>query len=377
MQLSSKFPGEYISSGDQQHFLPGDIYLVSNIFLGSEVRQRAEEALWALGKFSYVIENMTASKNFIDAYKVKEATETSRIEGTLADMKDVYAATAASPEEKMQRDLEEIRAYLKAWDRALDLLQDLPVGSRLFRETHAVLLDHPCGKDKWPGEIRPIDVWVGRGSYVPPPYRYVPLAMENLDKFIQDDKVEMHVMAKMALLHYQFETIHPFVDGNGRLGRMLISLFLQSQGFMTTPTLYISAYFSKNRKEYYQRLNEAGKSSEGLISWLLFFLNGVIEITRQGVETAEKINKLKEKCADIVKTSNGRQIEADLKFLGGLFLNPVVSNTTTRQKTGAHRDAAARTIRRFASHGILAKMNDSQKSSVYFFAEYLKLLEDQ
>ena len=379
-ELPSAYPGEHIPYNSYQAFLPADLYSAAELDLSDAVRAQADKALWWLGKFSRAIEATPDADAFVDACKVKEAVETSRIEGTRADAQDLYVARLTGKADCDPLDIAEIEGYAKSLDRALDLHQDLPLSNRLLREAHASLLDQPRGHNKTPGEFRNVEVWIGgrtpeNASYNPPPPGYVPLAMGNFEKFMQDDGVAMHSIVKLALLHYHFEAIHPFRDGNGRTGRMIVALFLQAKGWLERPALTISSYLFERRREYYHHLNHARQSSQGVNEWLLYFIEGIACAAELGVDAASAMTALKAACEEKIKASSGRRIKLDLAFLDSLFKSPATSIAAVEKEMGVPRHVASRMLQRMAALGILSKYSESKKSSVHIFKEYIDLLE--
>ena len=386
-QLSDKFPGEKISYNDYQVFLPGDIYLATKLPFDGKVRQKTEEAMWALGDFSNATQSFANAAVLIQAYKHKEATATSSIEGTAASVEDVYAARVSTSgsngtDSKKEGDIEEINAYLNALEKSQELLEKIPLCNHLLRETHAVLLDQARGKNKSPGKFRTGEVWIGadnpkNASFNPPSVNYVAPAMSNLEKFMQDDSTDVQIspLVKVALLHYQFEIIHPFFDGNGRLGRLLITLYLQSRGLIEEPSLHISDYLSRHRDHYFMNLNQARNSNEWLADWVVFLLVAIIEAARQGKATAERINKLKKDCRDKITSSTKIKIKQQMDCLELLFLNPVTTIAHIQQELKIERNAAARMIKRFTELGILSQQSDNRRNKTHTFKQYMDLIE--
>lgn len=377
-KLPSKFPGKHIPYNGHKAFLPADIYSARKLVLSDKVRAQAEKAMWRIGFFSRAIEATPDVKAFIDACKVKEAVETNRIEGTRAEMQDVYVARLTGKADRHTLDIVEIESYLKSLDLALDLHQEMPLSNRMLREAHALLLDHPRGRHKAPGEFRNIEVWIGgdrpeTASFNPPPPEYVPLAMENFEKFMQDDGIKCPSIVKLALLHYHFETIHPFRDGNGRIGRMIVPLFLQAAGWLKHPGLAISSYLFEHRAWYYCNLGMPRQSSEGLDDWLFYFLTALDRMAELGATAAMEMVDLKAGCVEKIKGSKGRQIKQDLAFLDILFKSPATSIAAVEQQMGVPNHVASRKLKRLASLEILSKRSDSKKDSVYTFKKFMDI----
>ncbi|MBF2734725.1 MAG: Fic family protein [Betaproteobacteria bacterium AqS2] len=375
-ELPSIYPGKHIPYNSYTAFLPADLYSAAELELDGKVREQAQKALWQLGRLAHAIEETPDPDAFVDACKLKEAVETSRIEGTRADAQDIYVARLTGKADCDPLDIAEIEGYARALDRALELRKELPLGCRLLREAHAALLDQPRGHHKAPGEFRNVEVWIGgrtpeSASYNPPPPGYVPQAMDNLEKFMQDDDVAMDSIVKLALLHYHFEAIHPFRDGNGRAGRMIVALFLQAKGWLERPALTISFFLFGRRWEYYSHLNDARQSSQGVNDWLLYFITGIACAAEIGVDAALAMAELKADCVAKIKASGGRQIEADLAFLDRLFKFPAASIASIEKEQGVPRHVASRMLQRMAALGILVKYSASKKSSVHTFKDYI------
>ena len=378
--LNENFPGNYRKSdkGYNYYFI-GDVFNSSKIELNNKIYQELEKTTLQLGRFSALIEKIPNPLLYISAFNNKEATLSSRIEGTQTNIGDTFKDEQyVNPEKK--DDWVEVKSYIEALEHAKEGLKELPLCSRLIKSTHKILLSHSRGKNKQPGEFRKSQNWIGgtnpqNAHFVPPTQEYVNEAMGNLEKFIQDDKIPLPSLIKSAFIHYQFETIHPFLDGNGRIGRMLISLFLLEQKILKEPILYISEFFENNRENYYYYLDKARENKQGIKNWIRFFLKGICVTATKGIEITEAILKLEE---DIEKNripQMGRMTNNAQKLLKLLFYYPVVGSKDIAQKLEINSQPTQNLIAKFVELKILFEITGHKRNRVFVFKEYLTLLE--
>lgn len=381
-QLSPEFPGHEEPYRHYSVFVPGDFFRSHEINFSQKTMRKSEQALRHFERFSQTLENLPDSGTFIQVFKEKEAVYSNRIEGTQATLKDLWSSRVANVKPEQQDDIAEITASLRAIDLALELIKDLPLNSALLRSIHATLLDQPRGQRAKPGKFRDGTVYIGAGGgianavYVPPPAALVPTALDNLERFLHDDKLFFPAFIKAGLLHYQFEAIHPFWDGNGRMGRLLIALHLQAQGFSNHSALYLSHYIFQNRPQYYQHLNQARFSPQEMANWVDYFLTCALVTAQHALETINKIKALKAKLADRIKNSGAYQVPQQLEFLDYLCRHPIVSVSSIQQAKEVDRPGAARIIKRFVAWDILVDEARGRKDGIYVFAKYLNLLEE-
>lgn len=312
---------------------------------------------------------------FVSMYVRKEALMSSQIEGTQATLEDVLNPTL---DENANRDVADVVNYIKATEYAINCLKDFPLCNRLIKETHGVLLDGVRGQEKNPGEFRISQNWIGgKGStlknarYVPPAPEDMLNAMSDLEKYMNSDE-EMNALIRAALIHYQFETIHPFLDGNGRVGRLLITLFLMEQRVLTTPALYISYFLKKNRIEYYDRMSEVRRTGN-YEQWVSFFMEAVVESAEDAIEAIYELVALHDANIDKLEQLGRARITA-LQLFAYLEANPIIDITKTAEALGLNFTTTSNTIKRLVKEGILVQNAKGSRYRTFAYAEYLKIL---
>jgi Uncharacterized conserved protein len=313
---------------------------------------------------------------FIQMHIAKEATESSKIEGTQTNMEEAFLNKVDISDEK-RNDWEEVQNYIAAMNDAVILLQRLPFSSRLIKQTHEVLLQGVRGQHKQPGEFRRSQNWIGGATiknavFIPPVHTELPELISDIEKFA-NDKIYDNIpdLIKIALIHYQFETIHPFLDGNGRVGRLLITLYLVSKGILKQPILYLSAYFEMNRTYYYDYLMRV-RTHNDINGWLKFFLIGVVETAKRGVETLDAILQLQRSLESQINILGKRSADARI-VLNSLYKRPVISVTDVISLIGKTHQTAYNLINDLEKIGIIKEMTGAQRNKLYLFKEYVSL----
>lgn len=333
---------------------------------------KAERAIGKLDMFSDYIPNMDL---FINMHVVKEATQSTKIEGTQTNFEEALKSRDEIPQYKKD-DWDEVQNYIKALHFAMDKMAELPFSSRLIRIVHNTLLLGVRGEHKMPGEFRTSQNWIGGASindatFIPPIHTVVPELMGDIEKFAHNSDVVLPELIKIAIIHYQFETVHPFLDGNGRVGRLLIPIYLVSKGILKSPTLYISDFFERNRKLYYENLM-AVRTDNNIKQWVKFFLVGITEISRKGVNTFDAILKLQREVESKINTLKSKSYSAN-KVMNYLYQNPFINAQKVAELTGKTPASAYKLIEDLVRLNILNEITGGKRSKQYVFNEYLKI----
>ncbi|MBI1306730.1 MAG: Fic family protein [Bacteroidetes bacterium] len=314
---------------------------------------------------------------FTSMHVAKEATQSSRIEGTQTKMEDVFLNDQdLNPE--LRNDWLEVHNYITAMNQAMAELEKLPFSSRLIRNAHKSLMKGVRGENKTPGNFRRSQNWIGGATlkdarFVPPPHTEIANLMSDLEKFANDNHNPMPELLKIALIHYQFETIHPFLDGNGRVGRLMIALYLVSEGILKAPVLYLSDFFEKHRQLYYDNLMRVRTHNE-IDQWFKFFLTGVNETAKKGISTFDGILQLQKTIDEKLKKFGSRASDAQ-KVIHQLYKKPVTNVNEISGITGKTNVSAYKLISDLEKVGILQEMTGSQRYRMYAFRTYLNLFE--
>jgi len=332
----------------------------------------ANKSLAALEGISSRIPNMSL---FVSMYVRKEALMSSQIEGTQATLEDVLDPMI---ETNTNRNVADVVNYIKATEYAIDRLHTLPLCNRLIKEIHAVLMENVRGQEKSPGEFRYSQNWIGgQGStlhnarYIPPCPEDMEAAMSDLEKYINsEDKLDFLIRA--ALIHYQFETIHPFLDGNGRVGRLLVTLFLIENKVLTTPALYISYFLKKNRVEYYDRMTEV-RNKGNYEQWIRFFLTALLESSQEAINTIDELTTLHEKNTAQIEKMGRARINVRALF-GYLETNPIIDIGKTADALALSFNTVSSAVKRLMDAGILVQTENASRNRTFAYEEYLNIL---
>jgi len=316
---------------------------------------------------------------FVSMYVRKEALMSSQIEGTQATLEDVFDPRI---DENVNQNVADVINYIKATEFAIDRLKTLPLCNRLIRESHAVLMEGVRGEDKSPGEFRYSQNWIGgQGStlknarFIPPSPDDMTTAISDLEKYINEiNSDNLDVLIRAALIHYQFETIHPFLDGNGRIGRLIITLYLMEQGILTTPALYISYFLKKNRIEYYDRMSEVRRTGN-YEQWVKFFLRAVYESAEDATITIDKLTALHDKNFAAVKNI-GRASKTALGLLLYLEKNPIIALPKTADALNTSFKTTSDSVRRLCETGILSQYSGEHRNRIFYYKDYLDILRE-
>lgn len=375
MNLSEYQSGHYEAQYEYQSFLPSLInhpWVIADPAL-SHLLSQADRALGELNAFSQLVPDVDF---FIQMYVAKEATYSSRIEGTQTNVEDAFKDAADVAPEKRD-DWAEVQNYIQALNYAVTRLETLPLSNRLLREAHATLLQGVRGATKQPGEFRTSQNWIGvslkNAVFVPPHHERVGELMSDLEKFLHDDTHYVSPLLKIAIAHYQFETIHPFLDGNGRLGRLLVPLYLASEQILAKPALYLSDYFERNKTAYVDHLM-AVRQGNHLREWLLFFLHGVAETAQSSIAVFKSILLLQERIdSNVLPRFGVRRQENAQQLMRYLYRKPVVDVKTVTELLEITQKTAGSLVDDLVSYGVLAEITGQRRNRLFVFREYLGL----
>jgi Fic family protein len=368
--------GNYINQGTYKSFQPNKInqkWTIEDMEVLSLLSQ-ADRQLGRLDMYSEYIPNIDL---FISMHVLKEATQSSKIEGTKTNIEDALLDKEDVNDEKRD-DWEEVQNYIEALNSAIKNLEKLPFSSRLIRETHKILLQGVRGTHKLPGEFRSSQNWIGGASindatFIPPIHTSINEYMGDLENFAHNTESFFPDLLKIALIHYQFETIHPFLDGNGRVGRLMITLYLVEKGILKKPILYLSDFFERNRMLYYDNLTRVREKND-LSQWFKFFLVGVIETAKNGINTFDSILKLQKEVEVKLQTLGSRSYNAQL-ILNYLFQRPIVDAQKVKELTGLSSPSVYKLIEELEKLEILTEITGAKRGKIYIFKEYTKLFK--
>ena len=339
------------------------------------------QAELALGRLDGSIQTLPDPDLFVFMYVRKEAVLSSQIEGTQSSLDDLLEAEAKIFRADRPRDVEEVLNYVNAMNYGLERLRTLPISVRLIREIHKRLLKGVRGARRQPGELRTTQNWIGPGgctlneaTFVPPPPSEVPKALGDWERFLHKDYT-MPFLIKVGLAHAQFETIHPFLDGNGRIGRLLITFLLCERGILQKPVLYLSYYFKRYRQRYYELL-QAVRDTGDWESWLKFFLQGITEVSQEATTTARRIVELREAHRALIIEQFGRVAANGLKVLESLYSRPIITVNDIADITGTSFTAANQLMQKFVAHELLSEITGQVRNRRFRYDAYIDLFTE-
>lgn len=369
--------GNFVKQIDYKAFIPNEVNDVWS-WNDRELTRLVEKSAIAIGQLDAYSHQIPNIDHFIRMYVVKEATVSSRIEGTQTNMEEVLLKESDVQPERRD-DWNEVNNYIDALNVCIKRLNELPLSSRLLKEAHKILLRGVRGEHKLPGEFRRSQNWIGGSSllsaiFIPPPHDNVNPLMSDLEKFLHNEDTGLTNLIKIAIAHYQFETIHPFLDGNGRIGRLMTTLYLVENGIIKKPVLYLSDFFEKNKANYYNNLTKV-RTKNDLSGWIKFFLIGIIETCENSSQTLRDIIALKKDCEEKRIYSLGKKVNNAKKFLDYLFLEPVVDAESVAKQTGLSMVSAYKLIEDFRRLNILKEITGAKRNQIFMFEEYFTLFK--
>lgn len=375
--------GRYVRQlAGHRAFVPAPLPPEPSIKIEGEIQRLLSEADLALGRLDGSIQILPNPDLFVLMYVRKEAVLSSQIEGTQSSLQDLLAAEARIYVPDAPKDVDEVINYVAAMNHGLERLPALPLSMRLIREIHGKLLRGVRGHHLTPGELRTTQNWISPGgcnlrtaTFVPPPPELVPDALGDLERFLHLD-ADMPILIRIGLAHAQFETIHPFLDGNGRVGRLLITFLLMNSGVLHKPVLYLSYYLKQNRTKYYELL-QAIRDTGAWEDWLIFFLRGISEVSVQAAETARRILSLRENHRSLVLEKLGRAAGNGQKVLDHLYERPILSVNEVRDLLNVTYTAANQIVDRFVEIGVLQEITGQARNRRFRYAAYIDLFEPE
>ena len=377
MDINRFKSGKWLKGNQYKYFMPEEINHKWSIF-DTKLHKRIETVSLRLGELNSFAKFVPNIDLFIQSYVMKEVVTSSRIEGTNTNIEQAFSDELdINPEQR--DDWRETAKYREAMNFALGELEKIPLSNRLIKKAQKILLSHVRGKTKNPGEFRKSQNWIGGATindamFVPPSMEHVENLMSDLEKFLHNEQIGIPHLVKIAIAHYQFETIHPFLDGNGRIGRLMITLYLVSVGMLEKPLLYTSDFFQKNKSSYYDKLTFA-RDKDDLSGWIYYFLQAIESTAIDAAASLNEIISLKEKLTTKKIPTLGRKTQSAQKFLDLIFMRPVVTARYVSKNIGLSPKASNDLIRDFVSLNILKEITGYKRNRLFVFTNYLKILK--
>ncbi|VBB47535.1 conserved hypothetical protein [uncultured Paludibacter sp.] len=369
--------GKFINQGYYRSFQPEFInkdWTVNEMQV-LNLLSKADRNLGRLDMYS----NYVDIDLFIQMHIAKEATQSSKIEGTQTNIEEAFLTREDIGIDK-RNDWEEVQNYISAMNEAVKMLHSLPFSSRLIKQTHKILLQGVRGEHKLPGEYRSSQNWIGGASindatFIPPVQTSIDELMSDIEKFANDELNPLPDLLKIALIHYQFETIHPFLDGNGRVGRLLITLYLVNKGILKQPILYLSDFFERNRMSYYDNLTRV-RTHNDINQWFKFFLTGVIETASNGIKTFDNILQLQKSLDGKLKNIGNRSGDA-YKVVEYLYTRPILDAQTVSAIINKSLRPAYSLLNQLEKLNIIKEITGTQRNRIYMFTDYIELFKQK
>ncbi len=375
IELEKYEAGHFERQSGYEYFVPNKIngeWIWKTPKINSLI-EKAAIKLGELNSFARLVPNIDL---FIQLHVTKEAVISSRIEGTQTNMNEALLPIEEIRPER-RNDWQEVNNYIRAINEAIVELEKLPISSRLLKNTHRTLLQSVRGEHKLPGTYRTSQNWIGGNSladavFKPPTHQLVNELMSDLEIFLNNDEINVPALVRIAIAHYQFETIHPFLDGNGRIGRLMITLYLVSEKILDKPLLYLSLYFEKNKSLYYDNLSRV-RTHNDMLQWVKYFLVGIEQTATQAVDTLSNILKLKECLENEIYSTFGRRSNSALKLLTALFKEPIVTIDQAAKICKLSYKAANDLVIKMQESKYLKEITGQSRNRIFIFEPYLNI----
>lgn len=378
MKISTFKSGRYIKQKEYKSFLPAKInceWLIDQ----PELQTLLEDANLKLGEMNAYSRHVPDVDTFIRMHVIKEATTSSRIEGTQTEIEEAARNEKSIALEKID-DWREVQNYIEAMNKSISSLKDLPLSSRLLRDAHRILMQGVRGERKMPGEFRKSQNWIGGATlkdavYIPPHYQDVPGLMTDLEQFLHNNVIHVPHLIRIAIAHYQFEAIHPFLDGNGRIGRLLITIYLVNNQIIDQPLLYLSSFFDKNRNLYYDNLSRV-RTHNDLGQWVKFFLVGISETAQRAVKTLQNILDLYDDYNNQRIIALGKRIPLAKTLVNYIFRFPSITAPEIVEHFNITKPTANAIINEFVKLNILIEKTGFKRNRIFVCNEYLDMFKE-
>ena len=379
MNISDYKSGSYQQQYQYKSFVPTPINHEWS-FADPEIQQLLSEADRLLGELNAFSQLVPDVDFFIKMHIKKEATQSSRIEGTQTNIEEALLEEQDIEPEK-RKDWKEVQNYIEAINHAIEQLETLPLSNRLLKDTHRILMQGVRGETKRPGEFRISQNWIGvslkNAVFIPPHQEEVIECMSDLELFLHNESLQIPHLIKIAILHYQFETIHPFLDGNGRVGRLMIALYLASFELLQKPALYLSDYFERNKTQYVDSLM-AVRESNSMKQWVVFFLYGVVETAKNSIQVFKDILALKQRLEqEVLPHFSTRRQDNAQKLMKRLYETPIVSIKTVSQFLNIKTNTGNALVKDFVKHGVLREFTGKQRNQMFWFQSYIAIFRNE
>lgn len=379
IQIEKYKSGEIRQGTGYKYFMPT---LVNKEWIWNDpkINKLIENASFELGQLNSYAKLVPNVDLFIHLHITKEAVVSSKIEGTQTHFDEAFLQKEnVSPERK--DDWQEVKNYTQALNVAIEELKTLPISSRLILKTHQILMQGVRGEKKTPGEYRRSQNWIGGGSltdavFIPPHHNHLDELMGDLENFIHNENLDIPLLIKAAIVHYQFETIHPFLDGNGRIGRLLITLFLIEMQVLTKPLLYLSSYFENDKNLYYHNLTKV-RTHNDMLQWTKYFLVGIAQTAKQAVETLSKVIDLKANTEQFIQNKFGKRIKTGLALHQYLLKQPVITIKNVQEECHLTPKSAGDLVHLFEQEKLLVELTGQFRNRVFVYEPYLSIFESK